>query len=836
MPDIGWVADDNPVLGQLDSAATRYGVDRNLAHVVAQMESGYNPNADSGKAQGVMQLTPATGTALGVRNRFDSAENVDAGVRLLSQLLRKYGGDTRRVLAAYNAGEPAVDKAGGVPNYPETQNYVAKGLGMLYPTPAAPAQPSDDAIGWVADPEPPAAPAKAAAPAQPSTLQHAIDVLGESSGFKLASDLLGGGAKALMDRIVGNAPDVQAEQRATGALKAIAQGIAGEPERIRQQLALSGQAMLNGDVNEAANHLWYAVPLAGAAGQQMAEYLKAGDVVGALAHATGTLLPIAHEPAIATAKAAAETTAEAAAKAATAARGATTGAFQAVPTAVGKGLEYAGYGLMGGPHGAVTGFKIGAGRALGKGAIAGAREALAERAASIAADEAAQRAATASAAPGGYPVPQEPPPPVIPPERQLEAGPSVIVPPQEDRSFVRAVPAQYPETEPGWTPPAQPAPPPPPEPAITLDDLARSLGGKKFDKLSAADQAKIQSVYNRIQNPLPVTPLEPGMPAPTPPEQAQTLGMEYNAPTPAPTPAPVAPAETAPTQPPTAIAATPETAATGPLAGKPEAQAIAAKLEKSTRVERLMDTVTRTLGITDPAELDVIQPHEWDAIGRSAGGLAPEADDIAQVRQNLADAQAAQKIEKPAELTPAAAEESFQQKIRKAKDAAPAAPEPAAETEETSQPTLRDLMEPGRLYGPRGEFKSPQLRGQQIRLRNIELKAQRFAAALRLYGLEAADLEHIPKGWVPAEDIAKGGMPGWQNVMHDIIARGLLGATERNPPGQSLPRIIELMRKMEAGAAPAAPAETGASLGELMNPETKAVTPKRTRKLKTGTD
>jgi hypothetical protein len=316
-------------------------------------------------------------------------------------------------------------------------------------------------------------------------------------------------------------------------------------------------------------------------------------------------------------------------------------------------------------------------------------------------------------------------------------------------------------------------------------------------------------------------------PAKTLAEQlAEEMAAKRAAATPAPTPAPAAPAAPA--------------AETGPLAGKPEAQAIAAKLEKSTRVERLMDIVTRTLGITDPAELDVIQPHEWDAIGRSAGGLAPEADDIAQVRQNLADAQAAQKIEKPAELTPAAAEESFQQKIRKAKEAAPAAPapaEPAAETEQAaSQPTLRDLMEPGRLYGPRGEFKSPQLRGQQIRLRNIELKAQRFAAALRLYGLEAADLEHIPEGWVPAEAIQKGATPGWQNVMHDIIARGLLGSTERNPPGQSLPRIIELMRKMEAGAAPAAPVETGASLGELMNPETKAVTPKRTRKLKTGTD
>src|SRR5215831_397484 len=127
-----WVDADNPVLGQIDDAAARYGVPRELAHVVAQMESGYNPRADSGKAQGVMQLTPATGTALGVTNRFDSAQSVDAGVRLLNNLLRKYGGDTRLALAAYNAGEPAVDRAGrNVPNFPETEAYVKRGLSML---------------------------------------------------------------------------------------------------------------------------------------------------------------------------------------------------------------------------------------------------------------------------------------------------------------------------------------------------------------------------------------------------------------------------------------------------------------------------------------------------------------------------------------------------------------------------------------------------------------------------------------------------------------------------------------------------------------------------------
>ena len=127
MQDFGLVADDNPVLGQIDRAATRYGVDRNLAHVVAQMESSYNPNAVSHVgAQGVMQLMPATANSLGVRHPFDSSENIDGGVRYLKFLLEKFNGDLDLSLAAYNAGENLVERLGRIPAIPETANYVRR--------------------------------------------------------------------------------------------------------------------------------------------------------------------------------------------------------------------------------------------------------------------------------------------------------------------------------------------------------------------------------------------------------------------------------------------------------------------------------------------------------------------------------------------------------------------------------------------------------------------------------------------------------------------------------------------------------------------------------------
>lgn len=96
-----------------------------LVHSVIKVESNYNPLAVSPKgAQGLMQLMPATARRFGVANAFDPIDNIQGGTRYLKYLLDLYSGDYRLALAAYNAGEGAVEKYGSVPPYPETQNYL----------------------------------------------------------------------------------------------------------------------------------------------------------------------------------------------------------------------------------------------------------------------------------------------------------------------------------------------------------------------------------------------------------------------------------------------------------------------------------------------------------------------------------------------------------------------------------------------------------------------------------------------------------------------------------------------------------------------------------------
>jgi hypothetical protein len=108
-------------------AARKYALPRSLVRAVARAESAFNPAAVSPKgAQGVMQLMPGTARELGVRNAFDPAENIDAGAKLLRQLLEKYEGRVAEALAAYNAGQGAVQRHGGVPPYRETRGYIRK--------------------------------------------------------------------------------------------------------------------------------------------------------------------------------------------------------------------------------------------------------------------------------------------------------------------------------------------------------------------------------------------------------------------------------------------------------------------------------------------------------------------------------------------------------------------------------------------------------------------------------------------------------------------------------------------------------------------------------------
>ena len=110
------------------SAARKYGVPEDLFLRLVQQESGWNPNAVSPKgAVGLAQLMPSTADLLGV-DETDPQSNLEGGARYLSMMYARFG-SWKLALAAYNAGPEAVDSAGGVPDYSETQDYVAAILG-----------------------------------------------------------------------------------------------------------------------------------------------------------------------------------------------------------------------------------------------------------------------------------------------------------------------------------------------------------------------------------------------------------------------------------------------------------------------------------------------------------------------------------------------------------------------------------------------------------------------------------------------------------------------------------------------------------------------------------
>ena len=117
-------AGDTHIAEVVEESARQHELDPLLVHSVIQAESNYNPLAISPKgAQGLMQLMPSTARRFGVRNSFNFAENIEGGVRYLRYLLTLFG-DQKLAVAAYNAGEEAVIRHGGVPPYAETRNYV----------------------------------------------------------------------------------------------------------------------------------------------------------------------------------------------------------------------------------------------------------------------------------------------------------------------------------------------------------------------------------------------------------------------------------------------------------------------------------------------------------------------------------------------------------------------------------------------------------------------------------------------------------------------------------------------------------------------------------------
>ncbi|HMD51060.1 MAG TPA: lytic transglycosylase domain-containing protein [Bryobacteraceae bacterium] len=117
---------DASVVAAIEETARNLQVSPELVHSVIEVESNYNPYAVSPKgAEGLMQLMPATARRFGVTNSFDPRQNIEGGVRYLKALQETFG-DDRLAIAAYNAGEKAVTRYGGVPPYPETVNYVAK--------------------------------------------------------------------------------------------------------------------------------------------------------------------------------------------------------------------------------------------------------------------------------------------------------------------------------------------------------------------------------------------------------------------------------------------------------------------------------------------------------------------------------------------------------------------------------------------------------------------------------------------------------------------------------------------------------------------------------------
>jgi len=126
-------ATQDPVAPEVDrlivAASDRNGLDANLVRAIITVESGFDNRAVGPKgARGLMQLMPKTAKSMGVKNAFDPAGNIDAGVRHLRELLDRYQGNLRLTLAAYNAGTGRVAQYRGVPPFRTTKTFIQRVL------------------------------------------------------------------------------------------------------------------------------------------------------------------------------------------------------------------------------------------------------------------------------------------------------------------------------------------------------------------------------------------------------------------------------------------------------------------------------------------------------------------------------------------------------------------------------------------------------------------------------------------------------------------------------------------------------------------------------------
>jgi soluble lytic murein transglycosylase-like protein len=118
-----------PYVATVQRAASFYQLPTELIWAVIKVESNFRDRAISpAGAQGLMQLMPRTANAIGLRDALDPEQNILGGAYYLRAMANRFGGDIYFTLAAYNAGPGAVQRHGGIPPYPETQNYVRKVL------------------------------------------------------------------------------------------------------------------------------------------------------------------------------------------------------------------------------------------------------------------------------------------------------------------------------------------------------------------------------------------------------------------------------------------------------------------------------------------------------------------------------------------------------------------------------------------------------------------------------------------------------------------------------------------------------------------------------------